>query len=677
MKNRLPYLLASVMLFASFTLKGASGLPGSGAGPAIQDTSGIQKYTPPFPSRENIPLGTRGLRWVTRSEFAFFNVSLMTGTDVMQADLLKLNHRIFNVSAMSVIDGHDPYAAKYFLPFGVKASLLNARYFNVTAGADLYLFPFGADGTGMGSYYEGERVFGSYGDELEYSFSQFIDARINVEASPFVGVKAFIGYKIPITSYSIYNVTDGIMAYERDGPFVYAGISGSLQVIFPFNESVFYRCYNERYNRLRKARKSDSPTAYESIVYEYPGTPYAKEAGERLEYIFYSRAMYGTLAKCDEYLSRYPEGKYVNSVQTRRALIEEETAYLKAMKGSARELEEFLKKYPDGRYSAKARGQRDKLLEEIEFRAYQSALNGTFDSCDLYIERYPSGKYIGEVKSLRTDKLAKVEDELYRDALNGSFIECDRYLKVFPGGQYFADVKRKRDLSHRESEAVYYRNALSGDLIACENYLKYYPAGKNREEISNRRAVLLEKFQAEIPKVADKYSLLILEQLIKSDSANHKIGGYAISASDPFVLYVNKGREPAPQSSGFDNDLGSKSGISQRSLGSIAGALGENARLVSWDINATLVGMDNTQPTTVLFSDSSGFLNVSGLRMLLKTSIVATEGWLNMDNIRFEMVQGVISYHDRKSPGKYSEGSLIIANGIRYVLSSGNWVVLL
>lgn len=300
---------------------------------------------------------------------------------------------------------------------------MNARYFNVTAGADLYLFPFGADGTGMGSYYEGERVFGSYGDELEYSFSRFLDTRISIEASPFVGIKAFIGYRIPITSYSIYNLTDEKMAYERNTPFVYAGISGSLQLIFPFNESVFYRYYNERDNRLRKARRSDSPTAYESIVYDYPGTPYAEEAGERLEYIFYSRAMNGTMAKCDEYQSRYPEGKYVKIVKTRRDLLEEETAYLKAIKGSTPELEDFMKNYPDGKYTGKARALRDKLLEEIEFRAYQGALNGTFDSCDLYIERYPSGKYIGEVKSLRADKLANAENDLYNSAINGSFIE--------------------------------------------------------------------------------------------------------------------------------------------------------------------------------------------------------------------------------------------------------------
>lgn len=323
MKRWLPVVQASLMLFATFNLQVASGSPGSMAGPVPQDTSGIQKYTPSFPSRENIPFGPRSQRWVTRNEFAFVNVSLMTGTDVMQAELLKLNHRIFNVSAMAVIDGHDPYAAKYFLPFGVKASLLNARYFNVTAGADLFLFPFGADGTGMGSYYEGERVFGSYGDELEYGFSQFIDARINIEASPFVGVKAFIGYRVPITSYSIYNLTDETMAYERNSPFLYAGISGSLQVIFPFNESVFYRCYNERYNRLRKARKSDSPTAYESIVYNYPNTPYAKEAGERLEYIYYSRAMLGTRAKCDDYLTRYPGGKYFRIVKSRRDMLDD------------------------------------------------------------------------------------------------------------------------------------------------------------------------------------------------------------------------------------------------------------------------------------------------------------------------------------------------------------------
>jgi hypothetical protein len=676
MKKYQSVILTSAFLFVTVTLRGETSRPESEPWSVSQDTSGIRKYIPPFPSRENVPVGPRGLRWVTKSEFAFFNVSLMTGTDVMQADLLKLNHRIFNVSAMSVIDGHDPYAAKYFLPFGVKASLLNARYFNVTAGADMYLFPFGAAGTGRGTYYEGDYIFGSYSDELEYSFSQFIDARINIEASPFVGVKAFIGCRVPVTPYSIYNLTIGEMTYERGSPFVYAGISGSLQLSFPFNESVFYRCYNERDNRLRKARRSDSPTAYESIIYSYPGTPYAKEAGERLEYVFYSRAMNGTMARCDEYLSRYPDGKYLVAVKNRRSLLEEETAYLKAIKGSPRDLDAFLVIYPDGKYAGKARAQLNKLLEEIEFRVYQGALNGTFDSCDLYIEKYPSGKYTGEVKSLRAAKLEVVGDELYRDAMNCSFIECDRYLTVFPEGKYFAEVKRKRDQSYRESEAVWFGNAISGDLAACERYLKYYPSGRYQAEIHSRKTELTKKMQAEIPNVADKYTKLILEVLLSRDSSTHKTAGYAISDSDPFLLYVNRGMEPAPQSSGTDNDEGSKSGISQRSLGSIPGAFGEDARLVTWDINATLVGKDNNQPTTVIFDDRSGFMNTSGLRMLLKTAVVSTEGWLNIDNIRFELEQGVITYHSRKNPGQYSEGSVLTADGIRYILSSGEWTVL-
>lgn len=190
------------------------------------------------------------------------------------------------------------------------------------------------------------------------------------------------------------------------------------------------------------------------------------------------------------------------------------------------------------------------------------------------------------------------------------------------------------------------------------------------------RTGLLEKIQADIPKVADKYTALVLEQLLKSDSANHKVAGYAISDAEPFVLYINRGREPVPESSGNENEEGNKSGFQQRSLGSIPGAFGENARLVSWNINATLVGKDNNQPTTVLFDDSRGFFDVSGLRMLLKTAVVGTEGWLKMDNIRFELEQGVISYRDRRSPGSYHEGSVIIANGIKYVMRSGSWMVL-
>ncbi len=288
---------------------------------------------------KNIPVGPSDLRWVTKNEFSFFTFSLTTGNDVMQADLLKLNHRIFTLTGVSVMNSRDPYAPLYFFPFGVKASLLNARYFNVMAGADLYLFPHGDQYSGLTDYYQGDYQFGSYGDELEVSFSRFLDARISVDAVPFFGVKAFVGFRVPLSSYSIYNLTEERMEYERKSPFVYAGVSASLQLNLPLGEPVLYRCQNERESRLRNARRSDSPTAYESIIKAYPGTPYANEASQRLEYIYYSRAMLGSLTGCEEYLSRYPEGKYRTNVTGKLAIVVEDLAYNKAKKGSLTDAE--------------------------------------------------------------------------------------------------------------------------------------------------------------------------------------------------------------------------------------------------------------------------------------------------------------------------------------------------
>lgn len=637
------------------------------------DTSGIKSYRAPFPSRENIPVGPRYKRWVTRSEFSFASFSLMTGNDVMQADLLKLNHRIFSITGLSVINSYDPYAPLYFFPVGIKASLLNARHFNITAGADLYLFPYGDQYSGHTDFYQGDYQFGSYSDELEVRFSRFVDARISVEAVPFFGVKAFVGCRVPLTSYSIYNITAGNTPYERDSPFVYAGVSGAIQLIFPFNESVFYRCYNERDNRIRKARKSNSPTAWESIIKTYPDTPYATEASRRLEYLFYSRAVLGNITRCDEYNSRYPAGKYKKEVNARREQLIEEGAYLASMKGSVRDLNDFLTDYPNGKYSAKARAQRDKILEGIELRAYQGALTGTFDSCDVYIEKYPSGKYISEIRALREEKLGKAEENLYNDALTGSFIECDNYLRFFPQGKYSVEVNRMRAINYNASEAEYYTKAVGGSLTGCNEYILYYPSGQYVDEIKSMKKDLTDKLKIAIDNLADRYSTLLIEQLEKSDSASKRTAGYAVSVDHPFVLYVNRSEEPGGGSSLGEDKADNHPGISQRSLGRIPASFGETARLNTWDINGILVSLDNQQPVTVII-DNKGLMDVSKFKLLLETARVGTEGYITVDGLKFELAWGVITYTDLKSPGWISDGSVVIVNDTRFIKDSGVWV---
>jgi len=170
--------------------------------------------------------------------------------------------------------------------------------------------------------------------------------------------------------------------------------------------------------------------------------------------------------------------------------------------------------------------------------------------------------------------------------------------------------------------------------------------------------------------------LLILEHVLKNDPAFHRVAGYAISDMNPFILFINWDKEPAAETSASKSIGSGISTTQQRNNGTEPGPLGENARLISWMIRGVMVGKDNLQPAPISV-DSRMNMNTSGLRMLLETAEVRTEGWLLMDKLRFELEKSVISYHDRKSPGKYSEGSVIIINGIRSVLSAGNWVVLL
>ena len=317
---------------------------------------------------------------------------------------------------------------------------------------------------------------------------------------------------------------------------------------------------------------------------------------------------------------------------------------------------------------------RDRILEEKELKAYQSALNGTFDSCDVYIANYPAGKYIFEINKLRTEKYANAEDERYRQALEGSFIDCDAYLRMYPGGKYFTEVSKKRAISYKESEFDYYMHAVNGDLLKCETYLEHYSSGQYAVEVTKLKTVMLDKFLLEVGTAAEKYSLIILEDILKSNLTISKTSGYVIPAEEPFIMNINQSKTVAGVISGKENDAERNSGISSNSRGRVKAESASPEWELSYLINGSLVGKDN-QPVTVIQS-RNGFADFSEFLTMLKTAEVTTKGWKMIDSIRFELINGVISYRGLHSPGIYSEGSTCISNGKYLVFNQGSWNLL-
>ncbi len=118
-----------------------------------------------------------------------------------------------------------------------------------------------------------------------------------------------------------------------------------------------------------------------------------------------------SVSSCNEYLDKYPNGKYVAEVkQKKQELQAEDDVYNGCV--SIEKCNEYLKKYPKGRYVSLVTDTKINFLEEDNTYANCT----TAEKCDEYLNKYPKGRYVAEVKGkregLREEEWRKGRDEV-------------------------------------------------------------------------------------------------------------------------------------------------------------------------------------------------------------------------------------------------------------------------
>lgn len=118
---------------------------------------------------------------------------------------------------------------------------------------------------------------------------------------------------------------------------------------------------------------------------------------DQLEQRIYNDAI--SSKKYDNYLSKYPDGKFFNEV----IVLKEELLFTNANNGFLNECEEYLSNFPNGKYVSK--------VSEIktERSLYKNALNGGLKEFDAYLLKYTNGNYTSEINSLKTKKLYEID----------------------------------------------------------------------------------------------------------------------------------------------------------------------------------------------------------------------------------------------------------------------------
>ncbi len=153
---------------------------------------------------------------------------------------------------------------------------------------------------------------------------------------------------------------------------------------------------------IRVKYLADNKNAYQSYIQRY-------ESSRHLEEAYYRKAIVNSdLLELREYTQKYPEGRYLGTINAEIREVETEQFELLQLNPSRKAMENYLQNFPDGRYSNEV----DQRIKEIdtssrgngieegtENKLWQKVLkDNSQEDLNLYLRQYPNGKHAAEAK---------------------------------------------------------------------------------------------------------------------------------------------------------------------------------------------------------------------------------------------------------------------------------------
>ena len=148
-----------------------------------------------------------------------------------------------------------------------------------------------------------------------------------------------------------------------------------------------------------------------------------------------------TISACNYYLKNYPNGRYINQVQSVRAelikasvnVAEDDNAYNNCV--TEEDFREYMAHNPYGRHIAQAKAMITQFEEE---KAYENCV--TMSDCDIYLKTYPRGKYLTEVlakkEALEAERIRKEKEAAKTAYMNIKEID---FANTLAGGTIIDD----------------------------------------------------------------------------------------------------------------------------------------------------------------------------------------------------------------------------------------------
>ncbi len=219
-----------------------------------------------------------------------------------------------------------------------------------------------------------------------------------------------------------------------------------------------------------KADAQRSEEAYRRVQKAFPDGALAAKAKDRLaDQAAWNLAKDGALEPLRKYVAAHPAGLFI---QKARPLLDEGELWDKAQGSSDLALvKDYLSRYPQGRFIEPAKTLFAKLDAQAaakrEEDAWNSARKGaTPDSFDAYLKAYPLGRFAGSARE-------SIENIVWDKAQKGhSEASFEEYLKTYPDGRFAAKAKEN-------TEQIVWDKALKSNSEASfGDYLSHYPQGR-------------------------------------------------------------------------------------------------------------------------------------------------------------------------------------------------------
>lgn len=358
----------------------------------------------------------------------------------------------------------------YALPIGLRLPVLSGRNYDLSLSCDYYWH--------INSNKE-ERDSMYYILHVEPAITTFkrmpdiLDSRLNLNLYFYraAGLSLFWGYRKQFRKW--YATELGKEIYSNNITGNYIGFSLSVCISLRSNEGI---------QHWESAKNNNTYSSYSSFLSRYPDSHYENEARQRQENALYMEAVKGKMEQSNDYLEKYPKGKYTGQV---KRLLEkhESNSYDAAVVGSIADCENYLKIYPDGKYAENVKKLIIEKQDKIEADDYSTAIAGGVDECENYLKKYPDGKYVAMVIA---EKESKIEKHYYQIAIEHGYEQCDHYLNKYPNGKYVSEVRALRKDKFEKAEEDTYLAVLAGNYNECKKYMKIFPGGKHSQEVDQQ-----------------------------------------------------------------------------------------------------------------------------------------------------------------------------------------------